>query len=690
MFIQFANINIDNLDIKNARILINDLNEELKKHQHAYFKEDKPLISDAEYDWLWQFTLKILDKFPELKSLDSPTTSIGFKVADEFKKINHTVPMLSLDNAFDDQDFHVFLRKMSNFLNSNNFIELFAELKIDGLSFSAKYQNGVLLHAATRGDGSIGEEITENIKTIKNFPLKLKNAPEIFEVRGEVYIDKNDFVVMNQSVDKQFANPRNAAAGSLRQLNPAISALRPLKYFIYGLGEVSAPVVDTQENLLRYFKELGFCVAPNSRLISDIPNVKEYYQEILSVRSQIGFEIDGLVFKVNDLNLQSRLGFVGRSPRFAIAYKFPAELATSTVKDIIIQVGRTGSLTPVAIIEPVNVGGVMVSRATLHNIQEIRRKDVRINDVVSLQRAGDVIPQILSVYKEKRSEESQIFSYPNNCPSCGSLLSLEKYDVIIRCENSLECPAQIIERLSHFVSRGALNIKDLGKKQLEFLLNKGLIRNPVDLMDLPNNPLLKDLINADGWGAKSVANLVENLNEARNVTLSKFIYSLGIRAIGEANSQILAKEFKNAKDFLNAMIMLANNSENIYTKLDNLDGFGYQIIQAIKYFFLKEENIRIFNDLIVSLNVEDYQNLKRENDKLNNKVIVFTGTLEKMSRIEAKAIAERLGAKVTNQITSKTDLVIVGIGGGSKITKAQELNISTANETEWLQLIEYK
>jgi len=688
MFIEFANINIDDLDIKTAEDVIINLNQELKKHQYSYFVENKPLITDAEYDWLLQLAFKILQKYPKLKNFEDSTLSVGFRVADEFKKIHHNIPMLSLDNAFDDKEFQDFIRKISNFLNTTQFTELLAELKIDGLSFSAKYKNGELLYAATRGDGSLGEDITENIKTIKNFPIKLYNVPDIFEVRGEVYIDKNDFIIMNQNQDRQFANPRNAAAGSLRQLNPSITASRPLKYFVYSLGEVSQNFALTQENLLQKLKNLGFCVAPYSQLIGNFKDIQEHYQKVLSLRAELDFEIDGVVFKVNDLSLQTRLGFVGRSPRFAIAYKFPAEIAKSRIKDIIIQVGRTGTLTPVAVLEPINVGGVIVSRATLHNIQEIRRKDIRINDVVSLQRAGDVIPQIVSVYKDQRPDNVEVFYYPTNCPSCGSLLSIEKYDIIIRCENSLECPAQILERLCHFASRQALNIKDLGKKQIEFLLNKGFIKNPVDLIKLPDNPLLQNLIQEDGWGEKSVTNLVENLKKANNITLAKFIYSLGIRSIGESNSQVLAKEFKTAQDFLNAMILLANDSEIIYTKLDNLDGFGDLIIQAIKYFFLKEENIRIFNKLVVNLNIEDYKYLGQENEKLNNKVLVFTGTLEKMSRIEAKSIAERLGAKVTNQITLKTDLVIAGPGGGAKITKAQELNLKIVNENEWLKLIE--
>ncbi|MCF8462886.1 MAG: NAD-dependent DNA ligase LigA [Rickettsiaceae bacterium] len=683
----FTGIDLEKLSQKQASELLKQLQDKIALCNRAYYQEDKPILPDAEYDWLVELNKLIIVKFPQLANSEDPTSTIGYKILESFDKVTHSVSMLSLDNAFSRLECSDFIKRIQNFLNDYKFIPLCAELKIDGLSFSARYEYGKLVYVATRGDGFVGENVTENMKTIKDFPQFIENVPNVFEVRGEVYMEKDAFIKLNQEQDKQFANPRNAAAGSLRQLNSAVSAKRPLKYFVYALGSVSAEFANSQIELLEKFKNIGFKTAPHKEILNNIDEVEQYYQKIGHLREDLAFEIDGTVLKVNDLKLQARLGFVGRSPRFAVAYKFPAVLAKTKILNIIIQVGRTGSLTPVAEVEPTNVGGVVVSRATLHNYHEIIRKDVRIGDTVSLQRAGDVIPKITAVELSLRPKDSKAFIYPTHCPSCNSNINYAGSDLIIRCENSLKCPAQILEKLAHFASKGAMNIDGLGKKQIEFLLSEKIIGTPADLFTLKYNAEIEKLKTTRGWGEKSVSNLLESLEKAKKVTLSKFIYSLGIRQVGEVAAQILAKEFKTAHNFLNTMLRLAEHNVEIVEQLDNLDGFGEQIIKDISYFFAKEENVAIVNQLISLLDIEEYSNLALSESAIYNKVIVFTGNLESMSRAEAKSIAERLGAKVASQISSKTDILVAGPGSGSKMTKANELNVKIIDEEVWLSLI---
>jgi DNA ligase (NAD+) len=685
MTIIFANINVTKLSSQEAQEILQNLEQELIKHNHAYFVENNPIISDAEYDYLVKLHNHITQEFPDLAIKDSQVTKVGFSISEKFNKITHDIPMLSLDNAFSEEDFKDFIRRAQSFLKNFDFAELFAELKIDGLSFAARYENGILVQASTRGDGYVGEDVTTNLKTIKDFPQQLKDVPKIFEVRGEIYISKHDFIEMNRHQEKKFANPRNAAAGSLRQLNSSITASRPLKYFVYSLGSTSEIFAKTQAELIQKFHELQLNVAPYCSQIHSLAEVRAYYQKILALREELPFEIDGVVFKINDYNLQQRLGFRGRAPRFAIAYKFPSIIAKTILNSITLQVGRTGAITPVAELEAVSVGGVSVSRATLHNIQEIRRKDIRIGDTVFLQRAGDVIPQILSVDLDQRPKDSKVFYYPENCPSCGSHLTIE--DIMIRCENSLLCPAQIYERIYHFVSRAALNIDGLGRKQIEFLLNEKFIKSPVDLFSLATNDRIKELYSYPGWGAKSVDNLLQSIADRRDITLPKFIYSLGIRQIGEINAQSLAKECVTANDFLLQIQLLAAGDLEIFNKFDNLDGFGKKIVEEIQYFAAKEENITILMQLIDILYIKNYKAIDQLDAKFYNKTIVFTGTLLESSRQEAKAVAEKLGAKVVNQISLKTDLVVAGRDAGSKLAKARDLKIEVINEEEWRELI---
>ncbi len=683
----FTNIKPEQLSQDEASKIVQKLQKQIELCNKAYHQQDQPIINDVEYDWLVELNKLICLKFPKLITNQDFSNNVGYSALENFEKVTHSIPMLSLDNVFSRVECSDFIKRMQNFLNNDHLIPLCAELKIDGLSFSARYEYGKLIYVTTRGDGFVGENVTENMKTIKDFPQILKNVPDIFEVRGEVYMEKAAFRELNQVQVKQFANPRNAAAGSLRQLNSSVTAKRPLKYFVYTLGFVSDEFASCQNELLKKFNDIGFKIAPHQEVVNNLDEIETYYQTITSLRDNLAFEIDGIVLKVNDLKLQARLGFVGRSPRFAVAYKFPAVLANTKILDITIQVGRTGSLTPVAEVESINVGGVIVSRATLHNYHEILRKDIRIGDTVSLQRAGDVIPKITNVELTLRPSNSKAFKYPTNCPSCSSKINYDGIDIIIRCENSLKCPAQIVEKLAHFASKKAMNIDGLGKKQIEFLLQENIITNPADLFKLEDNPYIEQLKTIRGWGEKSVNKLLESLSKSKKPTLSKFIYALGIRQVGEVAAQIFAKEFKNANNFLTSMLEVANKNPDIIAQLNNLDGFGEKIVEDISCFFAKEENVQVIKQLISLLEIEEYNDQSLNGSTIYNKLIVFTGNLETMSRSEAKSIAERLGAKVASQISSKTDILVAGSSSGSKLTKAQELNIKIIDENTWLGLI---
>lgn len=684
--------NIDLISEEEAKKLLEELSCKIAAYNHAYYIEDNPLVSDAEYDQLFNTNLKLEQKFPHLVLENSPSKKVGAKIANKFAKVTHQAPMLSLSNVFDEQDVRDFIDRIKNFLRLDEFAPIFCEPKIDGLSFSAIYKNGLLITGATRGDGYVGEDITANIKTIKNFPHKIDNAPEFLEVRGEIYIEKQDFLNLNEEQEEQgrdkFANPRNAAAGSLRQLDASITAQRPLKYSVYSGGVTEQNLASSQDQLLIKLKEFGFSVNEISKLTNSEEEIFTFYEYLKTNREKLPYEIDGVVYKLNDFALQNRMGFIARSPRFATAHKFPAIIGQTKLLSITVQVGRTGTLTPVSELEPIEIGGVTVSRATLHNFQEIMRKDVRIGDYVFLQRAGDVIPKIMGVDFDKRPNDTAPFDTPLFCPSCNSKLHYVPEDIIIRCDNGLNCPAQNYERIRHFVSKNAMDIEGLGRKQVEFLIDKGLISNPLDIFFLKekNDSSLTKLENMDGWGKKSVENLFKNIKKSKNVSLPRFIYALGIRHIGEQNAKLLAREFGSYANFIAQMELLSKNDPDIYQKLNDLEGIGDKILVDIIDFFDIKENTTLIKKLGEVLNIEDYKET-REQSSLTGKIVVFTGSLPTISRAESKATAEKLGAKVAASVSSNTYLVVAGVDAGSKLKKAKELNIKIIDEEEWLAII---
>jgi DNA ligase (NAD+) len=672
--------------------VIEALREEINLHNRLYHEEDKPIISDAQYDQLFNTLLNLEQKFPNLVTSDSPTQRVGSKPLEKFSKHTHKAPMLSLSNAFSTEDITDFTSRVQRFLNITYFPAIFCEPKIDGVSFSATYEFGKLIVCATRGDGYIGEDITSNVKTIKSFPRIIIGAPEFLEVRGEIYIEKDDFEKLNKTQEEQgkarFANPRNSAAGSLRQLDSTITASRPLKYFVYAIGGVSEKFASTQAELLQKLTDFGFNVNKLGTLADSEKDLAGFYELVLKERNSLPYEIDGLVYKINDFGLQERLGYISRSPRFAIAYKFPAIIAETRLIDITVQVGRTGALTPVAELEPVEVGGVIVSRATLHNYHEIERKDIRIGDYVTLQRAGDVIPQITGVNLAKRTDNLTKYKFPENCPSCGAKVHIDPDEIVLRCDNGLGCPEQNQKAITHFASKNAMDIDDLGSKQVEHLVKSGLISNPVDIFFLKerNAASLTKLENMPGWGAKSAQNLFSSIERAKKVTLPRFIYALGIRHIGESNAKIIAREFKTAQNFLHNMLLLANGDPTIYNQLSEIDGIGDKILIDVRNFFDTKANVDTINKLLQVLLIDDFHD-NLISSALSGQNVVFTGSLEKLSRSEAKAQAEKLGAKVVSSVTSKTNMVIAGEKAGSKLTKAHELGIKVISEEEWIKIV---
>ncbi|MGI4775767.1 MAG: NAD-dependent DNA ligase LigA, partial [Janthinobacterium lividum] len=671
---------------------IDSLSKEIRLYNKAYHQDDAPIISDAEYDSLLQLLISLETKFPQLVTDDTPTAKVGAAPAERFAKITHSIPMLSLSNGFNFDDIVDFVDKIKKFLKLDQFPPIFCEPKIDGLSFSATFIDGKLISGATRGDGYIGEDITNNLRTIKNFPRHIQNAPKHLEVRGEIYIDKVDFENLNmeqvENNKTKFANPRNAAAGSLRQLNYEITAVRPLKYFVYAVGFLSNEIADSQESLLQKLKTFGFKVNDLLKLTRSLEDIENFYTNLESSREDLPYETDGIVYKLNDFALQRRMGFIARSPRFAIAHKFKALKAITKLNSITVQVGRTGVLTPVAELEPVSLGGVVVSRATLHNYPEMIKKDIRPGDYVYIQRAGDVIPQIIAVEFSKRDWDTKILDFPANCPSCGSHLHYEAQDIIIRCNNGLSCPAQNYEYLRHFVSKAALDIKGLGKKQIKYLLEENLISCPVDifLLEERDQSSITRLEKMSNWGVKSVQNLFANIDRAKKVSINKFIYSLGIKHVGESNAKLLAKEFVTARDFVDSMIELALPDQGIYNRLSNIDGLGDKILVDIISFFSIYKNVETIEKLLTILAIEDYQDTNTKTI-LSSKTIVFTGSLQNLSRAEAKASAERLGAKVYGSVSASTDLVVAGSNSGSKLKKALELGIKIIDEERWINLV---
>ena len=666
------------------------LAREIKKHNKAYFVDNTPLISDAEYDQLFCRNQTIEEKFPELKRPDSPSEKVGSTPQSKFKKIKHKAPMLSLNNCFSSKELHAFLKRTKKFLHmpESHKLEFICEPKIDGLSFSAIYEDGKLKYAATRGNGFTGEDITRNVKAIKDLPLKINTNMHELEVRGEIFITKNEFEKINKSREARglqlFANPRNAAAGSVRQLDPTVTATRNLKYLVYSVGAHSKPIGETQEELLNTLTTLGFKVTDLYKKANSLEELESYHEKIYNERPKIPYDIDGVVYKINNFGLQSRLGFVSRSPRFAIAHKFPAQEAKTILKSITVQVGRTGALTPVAELEPVNIGGVIVKRATLHNKHEIERKDIRIGDTVTVKRAGDVIPNITGIDEKLRPDHSHKFIFPTKCPSCDSDVAEEEGGAIIRCTRGISCPAQTVEHLKHFTLRNAFNIEGLGTKQIEFLYNKKIIQTPVDIF------YLKDKINVlkefPGWGKKSVINLLAAIETSRTITLDKFIYSLGIRHIGEMNAKVLAKQYASFENFYEHMHLLADDDVKVKSEIKSLDGMGEKVITALEIFFKQPHSNDVVKNLSKIVTILPYSH-STISSPLTDKKIIFTGTLETMTRGEAKAQAEKRGAKILSSISENVDLVIAGTKPGSKFKKAKALGLNIISENEWKKLL---
>ncbi len=654
---------------------LNHLYELLAKYDVAYYTNDAPLISDSEYDILEKELETLEIKYPMFKQ----TRKVGAKPAEKFKKITHSVPMLSISNIFDKEEIPTFNEKILRFLNSNENIEYVGELKLDGLAFSARFEKGILVSAATRGDGEIGENILKNVKVIIDFPKQIKgNIPEVLEIRGEIYMDKNDFVVLNQRQEeagkKVFANPRNAAAGSLRQLNAQITKSRNLRYFAYSYGEVTAEKWQSQSEFLEYIKTLGFNVNPYTKKCESNNDLALFYDDMMTKRHELPYDIDGLVYKVNSIDLQKRLGFLSRSPRWAVAHKFPAEQVKTVINDIRIQVGRTGVLTPVADMEKVNVAGVMVSHASLHNQDEIERKDIRIGDTVIIERAGDVIPQVVSVVVESRPSHSIPFIFPTHCPVCGHKAEKQKNEVAIKCTGGYNCPAQVLEKLKYFTSRDAFNIEGMGEKNVELFYNLGWVKTPSDIFELASKK--QELLTKDGWGEKSVENLLSAIENSKDISLAKFIYALGVPQVGEATSSLLAKEYKNLLSFMNCEL----------PELINIEGIGENMATDIFNYVNDKENAEIITKLAEILRIEEYKELVTDS-KLSGKTIVFTGTLETLGRNEAKSRATKAGAKVASSVSSKTDYVVIGKDAGSKAKKAEELNLNMISEQDFLELL---
>ena len=693
-----------NLNEAEAASELKRLATEIAHHDELYYRKDAPEISDAEYDALRARNGEIEARFPHLMRDDSPSLRVGAAPVEAFGKVVHRVPMLSLGNVFDEEGLRDFLDRIRRFLGLQSIdgLAFTAEPKIDGLSITLRYENGKLVQGATRGDGYEGENVTANVRTMADIPKSVaaKAFPSAFEVRGEIYMRHSDFEKLNSEQAKQglkvFANPRNAAAGFVRQLDPCVTARRPLRFFAYGWGDVERLPADTQWGVYEALSDWDFPVNPFMRLTNSVGEMLETYREIEQRRAGLGYDIDGVVYKINRFDLQERLGFVSRSPRFAVAHKFPAEKATTVLRDIDIQVGRTGALTPVAKLDPVTVGGVVVQNATLHNEDEIARKDVRIGDTVIVQRAGDVIPQILGVVLEKRPKGAKRFVFPDVCPACGSHASREinpntgKEDAVRRCTGGLICPAQRVERLKHFVSRNAFDIEGLGEKHIKAFCADGLIQSPPDIFTLEKRDqrASSKLAKREGWGETSAKKLFAAIEARRNVRLDRFIYALGIRHVGETTARLLARNYGTADAFLAAMREAGVDREgDAFAALDNIDGIGPAVAVAIADFFAETHNIEVVEDLLKEVTPAPLEKVKH-GSPVSAKTVVFTGTLERMTRSEAKARAERLGAKVAGSVSKNTDYVVAGPGAGSKLKNAKDLGVKVLSEEEWLKLIE--
>ena len=674
-----------------------------------YHQNDSPSLSDAEYDRLKRRNAAIEAQFPALKREDSPSDQIGAAAAEGFGKITHALPMLSLGNAFDTADVEDFEDRILRYLGINNKIKLAytAEPKIDGLSLSLRYERGRLVQAATRGDGQVGESVTENARTITDIPQIIEGAPDVLEVRGEVYMRHSDFQALNarqaEKGAKLFANPRNAAAGSLRQLDAAITKARPLRFFAYAWGELSMPLASHQSAAIARLESFGFSTNPLTKLCPSVADLVAQYQTIMTAREALDYDIDGVVYKVDDLALQARLGFRSTTPRWAIAHKFPAEMAWTRLEAIDIQVGRTGALSPVARLTPITVGGVVVSNATLHNEDYIAGrdasggqirdgKDIRVGDLVQVYRAGDVIPKIADLDLSQRPKGSAIFTFPQSCPECGSPAVRDPGDAVRRCTGGLICPAQGVERLKHFVARKAFDIEGLGAKQIEMFFSDDLlpVREPVDIFTLEARDAvsLAPLKNRDGWGGKSASNLFAAINERRNIGLGRLLFALGIRHLGEAGGNLLAAHYGDWASLVSALDQAAAGDGAEWDNLRAIDGVGEVMARSLINAFAPGPERQAIDRLAAHLTVQDAPKPQTDGSPVAGKTLVFTGTLEQMSRAEAKARAETLGAKVAGSVSAKTDLLIAGPGAGSKAKKAADLGVETIDEAAWLALIE--
>lgn len=702
-----SDVPVERLSEQEAASELAALAEQIAAHDAAYYQNDAPEITDAAYDALRQRNLALEAQFPHLKRADSPSDKVGSAPVSAFGKVEHRVSMLSLGNAFDEADVSDFVARIRKFLNLSETDEVgfTAEPKIDGLSANLRYEKGRFVQGATRGDGQTGEDITANLMHISDIPHQLpEGVPDVVEVRGEVYMSHADFAALNTrqqaAGDKVFANPRNAAAGSLRQLDASVTASRPLRFFAYGWGEMSAMSGDSQSAMMECFAAWGFHINPAFIQVKTVAELMAHWATIEQQRATLGYDIDGMVYKVDRLDYQQRLGFVSRAPRWAIAHKFPAEQATTILQAIDIQVGRTGALTPVAKLEPVTVGGVVVSNATLHNADEIIRKDVRVGDRVTLQRAGDVIPQIVSVDVSARADKVPAFVFPDSCPECGSHAVREQredgtLDVVTRCTGGLVCPAQARERLKHFVSRRAFDIDGLGQKQIDDYWALELIRRPQDIFTLEarfsdNPPDIwrygsgsKDKI---GTLKDSTVKLFAAIRAARTVDFDRFIFALGIRHIGETTARLLARHFGSIDTLQSTLMAMVDGDEAARSELEAIDGVGAVMIDALLEFFSEAHNQQSIAALLQAGVAPQALEQVASDSAIAGKTIVFTGTLEKMARAEAKARAESLGAKVSGSVSAKTDILVAGQGAGSKLKKAEELGLEILSEDEWIEL----
>jgi DNA ligase (NAD+) len=704
-------VDVTKLTKAQAKVELTRLALELEGHDKRYYQDDAPVVTDAEYDALRQRYNAIEKRFPEFVTSESPSQKVGAQPSGRFAKVRHAVPMLSLDNAFAEQDVLDFAARIRRFLKlgDDEAIGFSAEPKIDGLSMSLRYEGGELVTAATRGDGAVGEDVTANIRTLQDVPQKLKgrNVPDICEVRGEVYMTKQAFLALNErqkaAGDTIFANPRNSAAGSLRQKDPGITASRPLGFFAYAWGEMAAMPADTQSGMIKWFERCGFTTNPLTRLCHSVEELLGFHREIETRRSHLDYDIDGVVYKVDRIDWQERLGFVSRTPRWAIAHKFPAERAMTVLRDIEIQVGRTGSFTPVGKLEPVGVGGVIVQNVTLHNEDYIKGiggdgeqlregREIMIGDTVIIQRAGDVIPQVVDVVIDKRPDDARSFHFPKKCP-CPLHTDVVREETAAgeegaraRCTGEFACPYQTIEHLKLFASRRAFDIDGLGEKQIEFFFEQGWVREPADIFTLQARNAKLKLEEIEGYGETSVRNLFAAIDGRRHIALERFIYALGMRQVGETTALALARGYGSWEAFHDACLKVAKGDEEAIAEMDALDQIGDTVIASIAAYFNESHNRGIVERLTRQVTILDAERPK-SNSKVAGKIVVFTGSLEKMTRDEAKATAERLGAKASGSVSKKTDYVVAGPGAGSKLAEAQKHGVAVLTEDEWLKLI---